>query len=282
MNKQILPVVITILIFSGLIAGSILVQRRMETRRIAAPETTLSFNAPSEVDVGEEFNVQVLIDSGNNEITGAEIEVLYPADKLEALSFDLPPDPFFENTIIDGTYDNAQGRAYIVPNCEVTQDGPVPKSGEGILAVLKLKAIAPGGAEIVFGSGTQVAALNENEDVADQKLNHSLVIESGGVPTNTPIPTRTNTPIPTRIPRPTNTSTPWPTRTPEPDGCKPCPDGTKIDSRADYNCDGLVNEQDFAAWYDDWTSGSDLLYGDFNCDNLVDVQDFAQWYDEYN
>ncbi len=71
-----------------------------------------------------------------------------------------------------------------------------------------------------------------------------------------------------------------PVNTP-PQGCKPCPNGTKVGSRADYDCNGQVNELDFAGWYDDFRSGSNLLYADFNCDDIVNEQDFAQWYDEY-
>jgi hypothetical protein len=100
-------------------------------------------------------------------------------------------------------------------------------------------------------------------------------------PTATMPPSATNTPEPTATMPPSATNTPEPTATTEPQtGCKPCPDGTKIESKADYDCDGTVNMEDFAGWYDDYKLGSDNLYGDFNCDGILSEDDVEQWYSE--
>lgn len=90
-------------------------------------------------------------------------------------------------------------------------------------------------------------------------------------------PTVTNTPPSEPTATPTGEPTTIPTDTP-PEGCKPCPDGTSIEARADYDCDGDVDMEDFAAWYDDYKLNSDNLYGDFNCNGELDAGDVNRWY----
>jgi hypothetical protein len=76
---------------------------------------------------------------------------------------------------------------------------------------------------------------------------------------------------------PTNTLMPTSTP-PQEEGCKPCPDGSSTEEVADYDCDGDVDMQDFAAWYDDYSLNSDNLYGDFNCSGDLDSGDVSRWY----
>jgi len=64
-------------------------------------------------------------------------------------------------------------------------------------------------------------------------------------------------------------------------GCKLCPDGHRITASADYDCDGKIDWEDFAAWYDDFNKKSALKYADFNCDGEVNLNDFESWYDQF-
>ncbi|MFH1561042.1 MAG: hypothetical protein ABID04_00480 [Patescibacteria group bacterium] len=71
-----------------------------------------------------------------------------------------------------------------------------------------------------------------------------------------------------------------PTSPPAGNKCKLCPDGSKIKKSPDYNCDGKINMEDFAGWFDEFVL-SKVKYADFNCDGKVDLKDFGMWYDEF-
>ena len=237
-NKK--SLIVIIILVGGLVVAAILVRVRQEIRRRAAV-TGVDFSlvsSKSSVNPGENFTVDVVMNTNEYSVSATEIHIAFDSNYLEAQSIQgsgflpvvLPPGPQV-----------GPGTASIILGATPGN----PKQGSATIATINFLAKTPSGGptEIRFDSGTQTAAIGQTGDVT-RNLNPTSVTVLGaepsptpttapGTPTPTSKPTATPTPRPTGIPpaaeqctlifnapsltpTPTNTMTPTPTKTPTP------------------------------------------------------------------
>lgn len=167
---------------------------------------TLTFT-PSKTTVApnEEFTLTATMDTKGRQITGAEIHLLYPEDKIEVLD---ATEGTFLPLALQKNLTFAAGHAmFSVGSTPVS-----PANGTGIVAIFRLKAKpnTTGTAALAFSPASKVAELGKVDlNVIGATNNTSVTIS--GVPV-TVVPTVTTAPTitPTKTPTPTVSVTPKP------------------------------------------------------------------------
>ncbi len=203
-------------VFIGLILLAIpatvfLVGKNQELRKRAAPATTLSFSpAKTSVKVGETFQLDVQVNTADNQVVAAELHILFDPEFLEAQTITngaLAPTILTSGTVEGGTASITVGAA----------SAAAPISGRGSLAVIRFKALkaSPSAVSIRFASNTFLGALGESaQNVLVGSTGATVTIlnadgtralvelgedheESSKSATLTPTPTQVLTPVPT-------------------------------------------------------------------------------------
>jgi len=151
------------LVFFAFIAGSILL---LPLKIFSAPQAALFLNPGSGAFlVGSTFNLSVVLDTKGNSINTAEIEIMFPPDKVQLAS------PSVGLSIIQlwpapPSFSNKKGQVYFV--------GGIPSPGiitsDGVVLTLTFRVVAPGDAEIKFGGRTSILANDgRGTDILGQK-----------------------------------------------------------------------------------------------------------------
>lgn len=213
MNKKIIAIIVLILILVSIPLTIYLVKRQQELRLKAAPATVLSVSpATVEKTVGDIFNINIQIDTGDNQVVGADLYLSFNSLVLEALT--ITPGGFFDSPQeLTKNIDNQTGKIVY------SLGSFTPKQGLGILASISFKAKSEGTSSLAFDSGTSVAGIGETEALQNTIPGSITVVVAEATPTPTPTPTPTSppgtpTPTPTSPPGTTPTPTSEPTPTP--------------------------------------------------------------------
>lgn len=165
---------------------------------------------------GDEFSVDVYIDSKGLKVTGADIRIGYDAVVLQAES--IQQSTFLPVVFIPGQ---------VLPAARIVlgSDPASPKTGTGILATLKFKVIGKNGStSFFFAPGTAISVLGQNSNAASIPGPFGIAIgTSNSGPAGTPeapatfgpsLPPPPSTPpkpgTPTNPPAVISTSTPGP------------------------------------------------------------------------
>ena len=138
----------------------------LPSKVLAAPQAALFLNPGSGTFlVGSTFDLSVILDTKSNSINTAEIEILFPSDKIQLAS------PSVGQSIIQlwpapPSFSNSEGKIYFV--------GGIPSPGivtsNGVILTLKFRVVSPGDAEIKFGSRTGILANDgRGTDILGQK-----------------------------------------------------------------------------------------------------------------
>src|SRR3989344_5016498 len=176
-----------------------LVGQKQELRKKAAPASTMSLEPKSPtVKAGDTFTLEAILDTADNQIIAAAVQISFDPVKLEAQS--IANGPFFPNVISPGVVDN--GKASITVSAASTT---VPVKGKGTAVTLRFKALSPTttASQVTFAQGTFANALGEGE----------LNALSGTSPAAITI-TDVNSPPATQTPSPTITQSPTPAISP--------------------------------------------------------------------
>lgn len=190
-GKKRLIAIFLLLLAIAVPASVYLVLQQQEIRGRAEPATTLSFDPVTLTRaVGDTFTLNIMIDTGTNSVSGAELHIQYDATKLTAIAIDIAPMPFLPRVLVQGS---AQGGfAFITLGAQPSQ----PQLGTGTLATLTFRATAStAGAPtfVRFTTDTAVAGTGEIGNVlASQPAPASIVIGTAATPTptaSTPTPT---------------------------------------------------------------------------------------------
>lgn len=217
--KKILILGTLVLLLVSVPLGVYLVSQRQELRKKAVPATTLSlFPSTLSKDPNETFILEVKIDTGENQVTAAELHLNFDPNKLEGQS--ISEGTFLPVRLVPGNINQTAGKASITLGSQPAE----PKRGQGTLAFITFKTKAvPGTTQVSFDSTTQVAGIEEAGNVLTGTSPASITIAGGTTPTPTQTPTATPTPTigPTATPTPKTTPTPGvggpqPTATPTP------------------------------------------------------------------
>lgn len=159
------------------------VMKNQELRKKAAPATTLSIT-PVTVNkaVGEEFTLEVKMNTAENQIVAVDLKLVYDPTKLEGLW--IRNGTMFPNILSSGVV--GSGTASIALGAPNTT---TPITGTGTIATLRLKAIAGTTTPVTvrFGSDTFVGALNEGSNNALTSSIPSTITIGGGTQ-GTPTP----------------------------------------------------------------------------------------------
>jgi hypothetical protein len=263
-RKQVITfslITLFLLVSLGIVVSNIEKSLNLFTKAQAQAVDLSLISREETVSVGEEVRVNVFMNTNEDQnqilsVSAAEIHIAYDLQSFEATAFvakDFLP-------VVLPACDGCVAGPLLTPGKAVIILGSNPDSpshGTGILAVLKLKALnKPGANEIIFDSGTQVAAVGHDSDMTGTLSSTSVTIETG------PTPTPTSAPTPTKPPAPTPTPTQPPTVTPTPVPAIP----------GDVNGDGSVNILDYTLLSNAFgTSNPDA---DFNSDGIVNILDF--------
>lgn len=194
-GKKILSIFFLLLLLAAIPVTSYLVFRQQELRSRASPATTVLFDplstqtSPLTKAIGETFSLNIVIDTGSNFISGAELHIKYDTAKLTGISIVKPTGAFLPITLKDGTISN--GLAFIALGTNKLPDG---STGQGTLATITFRATAStdGAAiPIQFTDETAVAAITEGgSNVLVTKPPPPTFVKINTVgPTNTPTPT---------------------------------------------------------------------------------------------
>lgn len=124
------------------------------------------------VSVDQTFQVQVMIDTGSEQVTSTDSYVIYDSTLFEAQS--VTEGTFFPVV----TYDITSGKIYIAG---IVEDTAVTKTGEGTLATIVFKALKDGTGTLSFdcqgdvgstskiikndGNGTNIIECTSNQDL---------------------------------------------------------------------------------------------------------------------
>ena len=172
-DKEKKKFIIVSLILIGLFVGLYLVQRTQELRRKAQQVGVDLSLIPSATEIlpDEQFSVEVVMNTNEFSVSAVEIHVSFDSNYLEATSISaknylpvvLPPGPQV-----------GVGRASIILG-SLPSD---PKKGTGVLATINFKAkqAAVTSTEIMFATGTQIAAIGHTGDVTGTLTPTSVAI----------------------------------------------------------------------------------------------------------
>ena len=172
-----------------------MVRQRQELRKKAAPATSLEITPVSEtVAIGEEFTKTIAIDTGENTVSAAVVEVSFDSAKLNATKIEAG----------DFITEILQAGVIIEDKASITLgSGPgKQKKGTGTLARVTFQALAEGqNIHITLGPGTKVAGIDESTDVLTTRgaFGTVTIATDSLEPTATPTPLNTPTPTPTPI-----------------------------------------------------------------------------------
>lgn len=200
--KRIVIILISLITLLAIPASVFLTMRNQELRKKAAPATTLTL-APTTLTkaVGEEFTLEVRMDTADNQIVAVDLKLTFDATKLEAEW--IHNGTMFPNILSSGVVGN--GTVSIALGATNTT---TPITGTGTVATVKFKALAATTAPISvrFATDTFVGALNEGSSNAlTSTVPSTITIGSDGTGGGTDI---TGTVTPTEEASVTPTLTP--------------------------------------------------------------------------
>ncbi len=172
-----------------------LVRQRQELRKKAAPATSLEVKPATEtVKIGDVFTKTIDIDTGENTVSAAVVEVSFDPAKLNATKIEAG----------DFITEILQAGVIIEDKASITLgSGPgKQKRGTGTLARVTFQALAEGvNIRITLGPATKVAGIDESTDVLTTRgaFGTVTIATDSLEPTATPTPLSTPTPTPTPI-----------------------------------------------------------------------------------
>lgn len=260
----------TAFILITLVLGVYFVRFRQNTGTVHAESVQVKFiSTATTVKNGDEFVVDVYIDTKGMSVTGSDLRVRYDPLLLKVES--VTPGKFLPVVLLPQQL--SSGSAQIVLGSNVTE----PKNGTGILESVKFKVLGKGAtANIYFGSGSAVAAIGQTANVLATPASLNINIEAG--PTAAPTPTLSPSASPTATPVSTPTASPTanpsatPVSTPT-GGAKP----------GDVSGDGVVNIVDIGLIIDNYgKSPIPNPKTDLNGDGTINIVDIGIVIDNLN
>lgn len=186
------------------------VKKQQDLRSNAAPSSNLSFSpSTNSVKVGDQFDMAITVDPGENIVSYVKFNVLFDPQKLEAVK--VVPSSSFPLTLEGPTVTSGSATVSLGIGADVTKAIQAPTQ----VAVITFKALTTTDStptEITFDTGnTQVLSLSASDQPGENVLSNTTPADITiltGDQTTSPTPTTTATPTPT----PTPTTQPTPTQ----------------------------------------------------------------------
>jgi hypothetical protein len=227
-GKKLLLVVFVVLLLIGIPVSVYFLQQQQQTVTQAEKSTILTFtpdsssSAPITKNIGDDISLDVMVDPGDtNLVSFVKLEIQYDPDKIATAS----TNPFQPNATIFPSV--VEGPVYTPGKISVTLSvGPDPtkaiqtKSKAATISFKAVNATDPGTPTLVtYSANTQALSIGPSDQASENVLASStpatIIIAGAAVsetPTETPVPSVTDTPTPTtEAPTDTPTETPVPT-----------------------------------------------------------------------
>lgn len=180
--KRTVVIIFAIFLLLAIPISVFVVMKNQELRKKASPATSLSITPTTLAKtVGEEFTLEVKMNTAENQIVAVDLKIIFDATKLEGVW--IRNGSMFPNILSSGVV--GSGTASIALGAPNTT---TPVTGTGTVATLRLKAIAATTTPVTvrFGSDTFVGALNEGSTNALQTSVPATITIGGGATTPTP------------------------------------------------------------------------------------------------
>lgn len=167
-----------VLLVVGLGVGLYLLNQQQDVRSDAAPATTIRFTpSKSPVNVGDEFTVDIIANTAENQLTAIVLDVTFDNTKLEVLG--VINGSFLSLLVSAPTFNQNAGSISATYGAAPAS----PAKGTGNIATIKFKAISSGLGSISFGPQTTGTGLGENvgnERIDVISLKQSLSLQING------------------------------------------------------------------------------------------------------
>ena len=193
-----------LIVFSGIIVGSIMIRKPQTIRDRASGNRIALSLVPSTqtISAGQEFTEAITANTNGQTVSAAELHLSFDATKLQAVKIDAGT--FLPVVLTAGAIGNGTTSITLV------SQPTAPQKGSGILASVRFKLLTNTPTDVVFADTTQVAAIGRTDNAVGTKT--GAHITTATAPTNTlaPAPSgaHTATPTPTKAPTPLVTTPP--------------------------------------------------------------------------
>jgi len=223
--------------------------------------------------LGDNFNVQVLVESGSEKITGVNFTLTYNSSIFTLASFT----PSSESAFLDSTLINKIGQGAF-NYAAVNTKGQQNQYNYFSLGTLNFKSIAIGQGAVGF-SEVQITALGQANALSYSNTPSTYTILNEISPTAAVSPTCTPRPACVDITPPGH-----PCLLPVPQGgwCAANPTPTTSKVIGDINGDSFVDILDYNIWSDEFRGVLQTKQSDLNKDGKVDLLDFNIWRNAFN
>lgn len=191
-RRRVASILGVLILTLGLAGGLLGLKNEQDKRSRASGENEANLtlvSTKSNVEIGEEFDVNVLINAKENKVSAAEVHILFDPQYFEGKS--ITKGTFLPVVIRDGVIEG--GEAKIILGSEPDE----PKKRAGTLVRLRLKALAEvSSSEIKFDAlKTQVSAVGLTENIVGKLENTTVSISLTGA-SPSPSPSSSPTPSP--------------------------------------------------------------------------------------
>jgi len=179
-----IPLLFISLTLVGVIVGMVMMntKRSVKTRASGNGVALSLLPATQEASVGQEFTEEIIINTKDQTVSGAELYLTYDTTKVQAI--DIKEGTFLPVVLTKGTIKN--GTVSITLGCQPSS----PQKGSGVLASVKFKLLANTPANITFTDATLVTAIdNKTDNVVDTKVGATITISSAPTTAPTVAPT---------------------------------------------------------------------------------------------
>jgi hypothetical protein len=159
---------------------------------------------PITTQVGQTFTVSLLMSTGTDSVSAADVHVAFDPTKLQAQA--VTAGTMLPVVLATGSFDNTAGSASITLGSQPT----TPVNGNGTLATITFKSLASGSTALTYLSTTQTASIGKTGNTLNSATGANVTINSSSTatPTSTPSPTPGDTTAPTvSITAPANNAT---------------------------------------------------------------------------
>lgn len=223
-RKIVFIIIGAIVLIASIVAGILLVKNNQDIRERAAPATSLSIKPTTQTkDKMQDFNLQVVMDTGVNKVTGLDLDITFDPNAFSVTSITKGADVANFSQEIRNNIDNTMGK---ITYSAFTLDSAKAVTGSNIIVLNilgKVKDTATAQTyKFQFSQTTAVSGSGEGQNVLTlaSPANVTVRAAAGETPGMTSTPMTSGTVKPTATPMKTKTPTPMaqatPTKTPTP------------------------------------------------------------------
>jgi len=205
-NKFFILGILALLVLIGIPLTIFFVKQQQELRGRAVASSDLSIeDAPTTIGIGEEFDVNIVVDPGENAISFVKFELNFDSAKLQPVKITHNKDKF---PVVLDAENLASGSASIsvAIGASVSSAIQTPET----VATVRFKALAVGQSAIVFdrtGTDTQVLSVARTDEAGENVLSNTDEVSITVVQNATQTPTPPTTGTPGGSPTPTTSLT---------------------------------------------------------------------------